>query len=110
MNHVTMLSLSSDGRIPAEAWAAAAARDRAEAEARPAQPLLVAGVAEISPAFLKRQMARVIREAAIKRASVHVRDFERAGICEADARRYFNEALMMARIAEPAIDTVAEAA
>lgn len=110
MNHVVELSLSSDGRIAPEAWARAAARDRAEAAVSPRVIYPRIGKVTLKPKTIVAIMADVIRAAAPARAAVHLRDFEQAGIGETDARRYFDQALARARLSDASIDGAVEVA
>ena len=60
-------------------------------------------------AWFDRDADGVITDAGVKRAHVHVRDFERAGVNETLARRHFTDAFARARLIEPALDALAEA-
>jgi hypothetical protein len=110
MNNVALLSMSTDGRITPEAWALAAARDRAEQVAAVRVMLPRIGKVTLKPEVIIRIMAKVIRQAAPARAAVHLRDFEQAGIGEADAKRYFAQALARARTLDASIDNAVEVA
>ena len=105
--HLQLLECSTDGRINDEAWRLARQLDAMKAE-RPARVEI--RVVELKPHYLIRLMARTIAEAAVKRAAVHVKDFERAGITEDLARRHFPAALAKARMIEPALLTIEQAA
>lgn len=107
--HLHALQCSTDGRIDAAAWAAARAADAAERMSEPKPARVNLRVVALKPEAVIRAMARVITVAAVDRAHVHVRDFERAGVEETLARRYFAAAFARARLIEPALDTVAEA-
>lgn len=105
--HLQLLERSTDGRISSAAWALAARLDAME----PAPPAQVdVRVVALKPAYVVKLMARTIADAAVKRAAVHLRDFERAGICEAQARKHFPAALAKARLMEPAIESIERAA
>jgi hypothetical protein len=73
MNNVALLSMSTDGRITPEAWALAAARDRAEQVAAVRVMLPRIGKVTLKPEVIIRIMAKVIRQAAPARAAVHLR-------------------------------------
>ena len=106
--HTRALSLSTDGSIAPEAWAAARAGDAAES-APTCAPVRIAAVVPRAGELVKR-MARAIADAAVKRASVHVKDFERLGVDAATAHRLFPAALARARAIEPALDGIEQAA
>jgi len=110
LSHTTLLSLSTDGRIPPEAWDLAAARDRAEQANAVRATLPRIGKVTLKPETIIRIMAKVIRRAAPARACVQLKDFEQAGIDEVDARRHFTQALARARVLDAHIDSAVEAA
>lgn len=107
--HLTALQCSTDGRIDDAAWAAARAADAAERLSEPKRARVTLRVVAPKPEAVIRTMARVITVAAVDRAHVHVKDFERVGVDEPLARRHFAAAFARARLIEPALDTVAEA-
>lgn len=110
MSHTTMLSLSSDGRIPEAAWAHARALDR-EARRHGAHVTLPRiGKVTLKPGVIVCIMAHAIARAATSRASVHLRDFEQAGISKLEAERHFNAALALARTLDDHVDSAVEAA
>lgn len=110
ISHTTQLSLSSDGRIPAEAWSRAAALDRAAMLQAPRFVVPRIGRVRLKPGAIVRIMACVIARAAPARAQVHLRDFEQAGISKVEAERHFNEALTLARTLDAHVDSAVEAA
>lgn len=63
-----------------------------------------------SEACLVARMGAVIADAAVKRGTVHARDFAREGIDQTTAERLFAKALARARAIEPALDNVAQVA
>lgn len=69
-------------------------------------------LASVTPneAFTIRRMGAIIADAAVKRGTVHARDFAREGIDQATAERLFGKALARARAIEPAVDAIAAAA
>lgn len=104
--HLDELLLSTDGRICPEAKRRAAALDALEVTPMPVGVKVV----KLNPDYVVRLMAKVIVEAAVKRATVHEIDFAREGIDAVLARRHFNEAMARARLIEPALASIDVAA
>jgi len=109
--HELLLSLSTDGRISDDARRAARQRDAAEAAGAPRVPATVTpGAVALKPEEIIRRMARVIVEAAPSRATVMLKDFERAGISRTEAERHYTQAFNRALLREPTIASVGEQA
>jgi len=107
--HLQLLECSTDGAIADDARRHARALDDLEAAATAKRARVALRVVALKPEYVIRQMVRVIATAAPARAAVHVKDFERAGICAALAERHFAAALARARLIEPAIDALEKA-
>jgi hypothetical protein len=60
--------------------------------------------------YVVRRMGAIIADAAVKRGTVHARDFAREGIDQPTAERLFAKALARARAIDPAIDSVGQVA
>lgn len=106
--HQQLLSLSTDGRISDEARRLARELDALEA-AKPAARVDVRVVA-LKPDYVERLMTAAIVDAAVKREAVTLADFARAGITESLAHRHFPAALAKARLIEPALVAIEQAA